>query len=97
MDKENIKTRAYLGGLWVPGPSGVTKGGAKKKEKGKDKKQRERKKERKRKEKKGKRKRGKKEKIKVSQHDERGAMQFRRKLGLKGRKLQGRQIDGEKR
>ena len=39
---------------------------------------------------------GKKDKIKVKQHDERGAI-FRHKLGLKGRKLQGRQIDGEKR
>ena len=40
---------------------------------------------------------GKKEKIKVSQHEERGAMQFQAQPGLKRRKLQGRQIDGEKR
>ena len=38
---------------------------------------------------------GKKEKIKVSQHDVRSCS-FRRKLGLKGKKLQGHQIDGEK-
>ena len=68
--------------------------------------QKERKKERKRnrererknkEEKKGKEIGGKKEKIKVSQHEERGAMQFQAQAGLKGRKLQGRQIDGEKR
>ena len=73
--------------------------------------QKERKKERKRnrererknkEEKKGKRQKikeigGKKDKIKVSQHEERGAMQFQAQAGLKGRKLQGRQIDGEKR
>ena len=40
---------------------------------------------------------GKKEKIKKSQHDERAPCSFKRKLGLQGRKLQGRQIDGEKR
>ena len=38
---------------------------------------------------------GKKEKIKVGQHEERGAMQFQAQAGLKGRKLY--QIDGEKR
>ena len=103
MDKETVKAGAYLEGLWGPGSSGVIKGGPKKKEKRKEKKQKERKKERKKRKRREKdrqkmKERGsKKEKIKVSQHDERGAMQFHAQAGLKGRKLQGRQIDGEKR
>ena len=46
MGKENIKAGAYLGGLWGPRPSGVTKGAPKRKKKGKEKKQKERKNER---------------------------------------------------
>ena len=66
--------------------------------------ERERKKKRKKKgEKKGKRKKkerkrvARKKKIKASQPDERGAMQFQAQAGAQGKKLQGRQIDGEKR
>ena len=39
---------------------------------------------------------GKKEKIKVSQHDERGAMQFQAQAGLKGRKLRGAKLKAKR-
>ena len=94
MDKENIKAGAYLGGLWGPGLPGSPKGAPKRKKKGKEKKQIERKKERKKrkrreKERKYERKRGQKEKIKVGQHDERGAMQFEAQAGAQGKKTSG--------
>ena len=68
VDKENIKAGAYLGGLWGPEPSGVTKGGAKKKEKRKHRQRKKERKNRKRREndRKMKERGGKKEKIKVS-------------------------------
>ena len=79
---------AYLGGgLWRPGPPGSSKG--RQKEKGKRTKERE--KERKKRERR--KKKDKKKERKVNQHDERGAISFKLKQGLQGRKVQGRQID----
>ena len=49
----------------------------------------ENKRERREKERKNERKRGKKDKIKVSQHDERGAMQFQAQAGTQGKKTSG--------
>ena len=78
MDKENIKAGAYRGGFGGPAHLGSQKGPPKRKKKGKENKQRERKKEKRGKEGKKTEKMkeigGKKEKIKVSQHEERGAM-----------------------
>ena len=107
MDKENIKAGAYLGRLWGSGPPGSPKGAPKRKKKRKGKetereKKKERKKERKKrkrreKERTNERKRG-QERKKRQVNMTRGApCSFRRKLGLKEWKLQGRQIDDEKR
>ena len=94
VDKENIKAGAYLGGLWGPGPPGSPKGLQKerKKERKRNRK-RERMKEIRGKEGKKKEKMkergGKKEKNKVSQHDERGAMQFQVQAGAQGKNTSG--------
>ena len=85
------------GGLWGPGPPGVTKGAPKKKEKRKGK-ERERGEKRKKEEKKGiRKKKGRKreqerkqKERKSNQYDERGAMQFQVQAGALGRKRQGR-------
>ena len=76
------------GGLWGPGPPGVTKGAPKRKKKrGKEREGRKEEKE----EKKGKRKKkGKKEGArKLDQYDERGAMQFKVQAGAPGKKTSG--------
>ena len=74
-------------------PSGVTKGGAKKKEKTKGKETEKEEIWKKKEEKKGKREKKKewarKKKIKENQHDERGAMQFQAQAGAQGKKTSG--------
>ena len=79
------------GGLWGPGPPGVTKGAPKRKKKGKKKKERGRKEEKRGKEGNKKEKReergSKKEKMKerkLNQYDKRGAMQFQVQAGAPG-------------
>ena len=79
------------GGFGGSGP-GVTKGAPKRKIKGKERKEWERKKEKKRKRmgKEWEKERGgRKNKIKISQHDERGAMQFQAQAGALGMKSSG--------
>ena len=100
LDKENIKAGAYLGGFGGPGSPGSQKGRQKERKKerkrnGEREKGRKKRKRRK-KSRKNERNRGQERKIKVSEHDERGDMQFQAQAGLKGRRLQGRSIDGEK-
>ena len=100
VDKENIKAGAYLGGFGGPGSPGSQKGRQKERKKERKRngeRERKKKEEKKEKSRKNERNRVKKEKIKVSEHDERGDMQFQAQAGLKGRRLQGRQCDGEKR
>ena len=84
------------GGLWGPGPPGVTKGAPKRKKKGKEKKERgeKRGKKRKRREKEIKKGRNKeqerkKKERKLNQYDERGAMQFQVQVGAPGKKTSG--------
>ena len=92
MGPEN--TGAYLGGgLWGPGPPGVTKGAPKRKKKRKKKKERgeKRGKEGNKKEKKGRKREQerKKKERKLNQYDERGAMQFQVQAGAPGKKTSG--------
>ena len=83
------------GGLWGPGPPGVTKEAPKRRKKGKERK-REGRKEGKEEKKGIRKKKGrkreqerKKKERKLNQYDERGAMQFQMQAGALGKKTSG--------
>ena len=104
MDEENIKAGAYLVGFGGQALRGHQRGRQKERKKGKENKQKERKNERKKrkrreKERKNEKKEGaRKEKIKVSQHDERGAIQFQALAGAQGEEnFRGAKLTAKKR
>ena len=87
---------AYLGGLWGPGPPGVTKGAPKRKKKRKGKEERGEKRGKKEEKKGIRKKKGrkreqerKKKERKLNQYDERGAMQFQVQARAPGKKTSG--------
>ena len=88
---------AYLGGgLWGPGPPGVTKGAPKRKKKGKGKKERGEKRGKKEEKKRIRKKKGrkreqerKKKERKLNQYGKRGATQFQVQAGAPGKKTSG--------
>ena len=88
-----MQGRILGGGLWGPGPAGVTKGAPKRKKKGKEKRKRGEKggKQRKRCEKRRRKREQerKKKERKVNQIDERAAMQFQVQVGAPGKKTSG--------